>query len=137
MEVQKNQLSLIKKRIHKARASEGIAEEEQFSSTPDARGLETHIAVNVIESSDGMYKQGSSESDSIKGSVENRDLVSTSDRTETDIHNERSRKVSSRGDSKVTQPQNISADPSWAIKWTCSECHNNCIPVRSESRCLW
>ncbi len=24
-----------------------------------------------------------------------------------------------------------------AIKWTCRECQNNCIPVRSESRCLW
>jgi hypothetical protein len=24
-----------------------------------------------------------------------------------------------------------------AIQWTCDECHHTCIPVRSESRCLW
>lgn len=23
------------------------------------------------------------------------------------------------------------------IQWTCDECHHSCIPVRSESRCLW
>lgn len=23
------------------------------------------------------------------------------------------------------------------IQWTCDECNNSCIPVRSESRCLW
>ena len=24
-----------------------------------------------------------------------------------------------------------------AIQWTCDECHHSCIPIRSESRCLW
>ena len=26
--------------------------------------------------------------------------------------------------------------PRWVVKWTCGECQNSCIPVRSESRCL-
>jgi hypothetical protein len=30
-----------------------------------------------------------------------------------------------------------SIQPSWAIRWTCGECAHDCIPVRSESRCLW
>lgn len=29
------------------------------------------------------------------------------------------------------------AAPSWAIRWSCRECAKDCIPVRSESRCLW
>jgi hypothetical protein len=27
--------------------------------------------------------------------------------------------------------------PRWGIKWSCGVCSNACIPVRSESRCLW
>lgn len=30
-----------------------------------------------------------------------------------------------------------SSKSNWAIQWKCGECDNACIPVRSESRCLW
>jgi rubrerythrin len=39
-----------------------------------------------------------------------------------------------KNDSKETAP---SANSKLAIQWTCDECHHTCIPVRSESRCLW
>ena len=36
-----------------------------------------------------------------------------------------------------TTIQAISRPPKWGIKWSCGVCSNACIPVRSESRCLW
>jgi hypothetical protein len=34
------------------------------------------------------------------------------------------------------RPGDSSAAPRWTVKWTCGDCGNTCIPVRSESRCL-
>jgi hypothetical protein len=38
-----------------------------------------------------------------------------------------------------TQPQtqDSTIKSKLVIQWTCDECHHSCIPVRSESRCLW
>lgn len=42
---------------------------------------------------------------------------------------------SRKNDSKEAAPPPLNVK--LAIQWTCDECHHTCIPVRSESRCLW
>ena len=44
---------------------------------------------------------------------------------------------SSTNNNRNELTSNLNSSPSWGIKWTCSSCSNACIPVRSESRCLW
>lgn len=34
-------------------------------------------------------------------------------------------------------PQRTELADSWSIRWTCGNCEQDCIPVRSESRCIW
>lgn len=46
---------------------------------------------------------------------------------------------SSKATAAATAPATAAAGSSghWRVTWTCAECARQCIPVRTESRCLW
>jgi hypothetical protein len=163
-ELDRSKLSLIKgrrtSRMNQNTATEEAAsslaklETEASASVFDERRRMTEVrnlALRDEEKSSIMHMKESLANDSViynqrkmKGLMPTKqiDKVHVSDRKISDLTDasecppNQVSKITQKNQSVVdTRPPVVSKK--MAVKWTCNDCQVACIPVRSESRCLW